>query len=222
MIRPDPPLTGYFRQMRYSKLVFLALFFFSCSNPVTKTVYRNGNTVVHDNRKILVIGVAPSRPTSMERAIEEKVIHQLYRHGFEAVSYTDAFAMYNMAMISQDAVGFILEENNIDYVLTIAQIDPSLAIPVPVTGNSIASARFYFDHIRKYRGGLMPVADKKTANLVWECLLFNVRSFEAERILHTIYQAGAGREKETSAITRQLVKQLVKAKQFEKESRKGF
>jgi len=177
----------------------------------------NRLAAAHSNKKVLVIGVTPFMGESMEREVEKTAIRFLSRRGFDAVSYPEAFAMYDMALFSQDAVGFILEENNIDYVLTIANVDAILSIPDSHANDEYYPSTFYFDHIRKYRSGLISIDSHE-----WESILFDVHSFDARSILQTQCTGMKEQIKEIHAVTRQVIDQLAKQTKSGTKTPRGF
>ena len=197
--------------------ILACLLLFSCNKYVSRTIYTNPERVYYENKKVLVIGISPGN-AKMERKIEESLIRLLSKSGFDAVSYVDASEMFSMAIVSQDAVGFILEQNNVDYVLTVANIDKSRAIPARQPGD-LANLS-YFKHVLTYQPDRISPG-KKGRNNVWETILFDVHSFDASLIIQT----GRRTEKENKEIygvTNRVANHIIRAIQPGQQQRKGF
>lgn len=198
--------------------IFLLSLLQGCVAPRVETIWRAQYPLPYQHKKILVVAIVPGNNDSLQAAIEKATVQELKSYGYDAVSYSNGFSVYEMSRFTQEAAYFALCEKGIDAVLTLAKVDPSLAISLKKGVRTKYPASFYYNHIWDYRSLKTVQKNKNGSSAIWECIMFDLLSLEQQSVLQVKPLASLKKQNEATWLSNNVIQKMVAEKILTKQT----
>ncbi|OSZ77082.1 hypothetical protein CAP36_11715 [Chitinophagaceae bacterium IBVUCB2] len=199
-------------------LIILSSFLQSCVTPRVETIWKAEYPLPYQHKKILVVAIVTGNNDSLQAEIEKAMVQQLVSYGYEAVSYSNGFSVYEMSRFTQEAAYFALCDKGIDAVLTLANVDPSLTISLKKGTRTRYPASFYYNHIWDYRNLKTGPIDNKSKPSVWECIMFDLPSLEQQSVLQVKSLSPLKKQNEAIWLSQNIIGKMVAEKIIRKQN----
>ncbi len=198
--------------------IFLLSLLQGCVTPRVETIWKAQYPLPYQHKKILVVAIVPGNNDSLQEAIEKATVQELKSYGYDAVSYSNGFSVYEMSRFTQEAAYFALCEKGIDAVLTLAKVDPSLTISLKKGTRTRYPASFYYNHIWDYRNLKTAPVNKNSNSAIWECIMFDLPSLEQQSVLQVKPLSSLKKQNEATWLSHNIIVRMVAEKIISKQN----
>lgn len=200
-------------------IVLLTAFMLSaCATSSVVSSWKDKSGTLRKYNKILVVGMIKDTSSILRRNMEDHVVSDINRLGYNAVSALNEFGQNGLADLAQEETFRRLCTRGVDAVITIALLDKAKENHHTPTKIKLYPGLYYYDRIWNYKAiqahqinDTSDVADK--TQFVWEIVFFDLNTLSPVYFFQTkSFDAAATKanaHKHAKTISENLVKTKV-------------